>query len=188
MAIQKFVVRKTNDSQVGNSMCWRYACAEWLEIWHIEHPEWTFQVEGNWEGKFVGFDACGDMSKFLGELKPPKNPARAAFWNEGIYIPKEFFHYGLSDEEMKKVERSFYDRSFEDQEWVEKQCPGSSWFNVNYMFIPDDVVPNQTCALVFLERRWETPFEIKEIHFRKGCNLAYASNEIIKRLKSLYRY
>jgi hypothetical protein len=187
MAVQKFVVRKTEDSQIGNSISWRYAYGEWLEIWHVDHPDWSFQVEGNWENKLVGFDACGDASRFLGELKPPKNPARAVFWRQGIYIPKAFFHYNLDDTEMEKVKASFYDRDFEDREWVQKRVPGSSWFNVDFMFIPDNIVSSQTCAMVFLERRWDTPFEIKEIYFRKGCNLSYAADKILDRFLKSYR-
>lgn len=181
MAIQKFVVHKTENSQVGNSICWRYAYSQWLEIWHTEHPEWTFQVEGDWENRLVGFDASGDTSRFLGELKPPKNPARRVFWMQGIYLPKDFFHYNLDEAEMEKVKASFYSRDFEDREWVQKRVPGSSWFNVDFMFIPDNLVPNQTCAMVFLERRWDTPFEIKEVYFRKGCNLGYAASKILDR-------
>ena len=184
MATQKFIVKKTSESPVGNSMCWSYAYGEYLEFWHSEHPDWVIAVEGDWEGKLVGFIADGKDSKFLGELKPPRNPARAVFWRNGIYISKERFHYNETTEGLEKAKRDYWDLWYDDNERVQSKVPGSCWYNYNPVEIADPLT-GQLCAVALLSRDWYHQWwHVDEIIFGKGAPLEYCAEKILGAIRS----
>jgi len=86
MANQKFVVKYGEIDRVGNSVNWTYHATEEGIFFTNGAKEQDVYVPGNWIGKHVIFSCDGPRSKFLGEIKKPKDPARRILWEkEGVY-------------------------------------------------------------------------------------------------------
>ena len=181
MKTQKFIVKRTAESQIGNSINWLYAYASFLEIWHSEHPEWVFQIPGDWEGKYVGFITDGPDSRFVGELRPPKNPARRVFWEADHFLPREWYHFNIPEAELQKLDRENWDARYEDDERIEAKAPGSCWYNYKPVAIEKD---GRLQAVTLLSRDWYHQWwHLGNIYFGKGANLEACAKAILDAMR-----
>ena len=181
MKTQKFVVKRTSGEFVGNSMNWMYAYSSFLEIWHSEHPEWDFQFPGNWEGKYVGFITDGRHSRFVGELIPPKNPARRVFWEADHFLPKERYHFNVPENELKALGRDNLETRYADDVRLEEKVPGTSWYNYKPVTIVKD---GHLQAVTLLSRDWYHQWwHLGHLYFGKGANLEECAKEILAAMR-----
>lgn len=80
-----FITIEAGCHSVFGSCGWSYTADTNAVYFGSINHEYYFIANGNYVGKEVVVDLCGQFSQFLGEVKAPKNPIRRELWNRGFY-------------------------------------------------------------------------------------------------------